>query len=515
MSKIENKTYAKWAPDLGNGYYKNPIIHADYSDPDVVRVGDDYFMVASSFNMSPCLPVLHSKDLVNWTIINHVFEKIPYEKYKLPCHGEGVWAPSIRYHNGEFWVFFSTPDEGVFMSKTTDPFGAWSPLHLVKKVKGWIDPCPFWDDDGHAYLVHAFAKSRIGFKSKLQICKMKRDGTVLLDDGKVVFDGTVEHPTIEGTKMYKRNDYYYIFAPAGGVAAGWQTVLRSTAVYGPYEDQIVLHQGKTKINGPHQGGWVETNAGESWFIHFQDKGAYGRITHLQPMWWEEDWPIIGVGDGEIKEPVLEWKKPHVTNSSNQVIIPQTSDDFDHHSLGLQWQWRANYNKEWYALKNNRLRLFAHETVGKTLYDTPQILTQKFPARMFTATTCVTFNPLSDEVTTGLFVGGYSYGGLKLKRLGEGLSLILYQGKDSNGYTTEVEEVVGHVESSTVYLRVHLNENVECQFSYSVDHINYHLIEPLVPVTKGHWIGAIIGLFCMIEGKDNRADYADYSWFTIE
>lgn len=315
------KLGAVWQPDQDDGTYRNPILYADYSDPDMIRVGEDFFMVASSFAMSPCLPVLHSKDLVNWKIVNHVFRTFPDSSYDLPRHGDGVWAPSIRYHDGYVWVFFGAPDEGIYMSKTKDPFGEWSPLHLVKKVKGWIDPCPFWDDDGKAYLVHAFARSRIGFKHILQVCEMKPDGTELLTEGTYIFDGTENHPTIEGPKIYKRDGYYYIFAPAGGVPTGWQSILRSKNIYGPYEDKIVLAQGNSPTNGPHQGAWVELENDEHWFIHFQDKGPYGRITHLQPMTWTDDgWPQMGINqtvDG-VGEPVLQWKKPSC--SAEKILL---------------------------------------------------------------------------------------------------------------------------------------------------------------------------------------------------
>ena len=306
-------TKAVWVPDNGDGTYKNPIIYADYSDLDVVRVGDDFYMVSSSFNCSPGLPVLGSKDLVNWTIIGHVFQKNPFDIFDSPQHGNGVWAPSIRYHNGEFYVYYGDPDLGIFMAKTKNPAGPWEPLVHVKEAKGLIDPCPFWDDDGQAYLIHAWAKSRAGINSILTINRMSLDGTKILDEGKMVFDGHANHPTIEGPKLYKQNGYYYIFAPAGGVRNGWQTVLRARNIYGPYEDRIVLHQGNTEINGPHQGGWVELKSGESWFIHFQDRDAYGRIIHLQPVKWVDDWPVMGIdndGDGT-GEPVLTYKKPDI------------------------------------------------------------------------------------------------------------------------------------------------------------------------------------------------------------
>ncbi len=273
-----------WVSDQGDGTYKNPIIYADYSDPDVVRVGDDFYMTASSFNAVPGLPILHSKDLVNWDLIGHALPRqYPLDHFSKAQHGNGVWAPSIRYHEGEFYIYYGDPDFGIYMLKAKDPKGQWSIPHLVKEGKGLIDPSPLWDEDGKAYLVHAYAGSRAGIKSILVVSEMSPCGTHLLNEGKIVFDGHEGYETIEGPKFYKHNGYYYIFAPAGGVTEGWQEVLRSKNVYGPYENKTVMHQGKTDINGPHQGGWVQTQTGEDWFIHFQDRIEYGRITHLNPM----------------------------------------------------------------------------------------------------------------------------------------------------------------------------------------------------------------------------------------
>jgi beta-xylosidase len=147
-----------WVADNGDGTYKNPILCADYSDPDVIRVGDDFYMAASSFNCVPGLPILHSKDLVNWEIIGHAVPRFADKRFDIPQHGNGIWAPSIRYHDGWFWIFVGDPDAGVLMTKAKDPAGPWTPLHLVKEGKGPIDACPLWDDDGNAYPVHAWAK---------------------------------------------------------------------------------------------------------------------------------------------------------------------------------------------------------------------------------------------------------------------------------------------------------------------------------------------------------------------
>jgi beta-xylosidase len=296
-------------------------------------------MVSSSFNAVPGLPILHSKDLVNWQLIGHVFDRQqPDTHFAKPQHGGGAWAPCIRHHKGEYYVYWADPDFGIYMSKSKDPRGAWSKPLPVKSAKGWIDPCPFWDSDGKAYLISAFAASRSGIKSVLVLSRMSSDGTQLLDGGSLVFDGHNSDPTVEGPKLYKRGGYYYIFAPAGGVTHGWQLVLRSKELYGPYEKRVVLAKGATTINGPHQGAWVDTPLGQSWFIHFQDKGLYGRVVHLQPMAWKDSWPLIGTGGN----PVATHKKPNIGRPTPKHT-PAESDEFAHHSIGLQWQWHANPN----------------------------------------------------------------------------------------------------------------------------------------------------------------------------
>lgn len=317
--------------------YSNPIIHADYSDPDAIGVDGDFYMTASSFNCVPGLPVLHSTDLVHWSLISHALETMYDDDFSEPQLGKGVWAPSMRYHNGEYYIYWGDPDRGIFMVKARDPRGPWDPPHCVWKGVGRIDTCPFWDGDGQAYLVHALAKSRAGYASVIRVCRMSPDGKSLLDDGKLVFDGNGTQPTIEGPKFYKRDGWYYIFAPAGGVRNGWQTVLRSKNPMGPYEIKTVLEQGSTGINGPHQGAWVELENGEDWFLHFQDKDAYGRIVHLQPMSWGEDgWPLIGedYDSNGVGEPVLTYRAPGVKQNTKEVLA--ASDSFDGDKLGLQW-----------------------------------------------------------------------------------------------------------------------------------------------------------------------------------
>lgn len=508
---------AQYVSDLGNGQYQNPILHADYSDPDVVRVDDDFFMVSSSFNCAPGLPVLHSKDLVNWTLVNHVIPTlIPEATFDHPQHGNGIWAPSIRYYGGWYYVYYGDPDFGIYMIRTQDPWGEWEKPVLVRAAKGWIDPCPLWDDDGNAYLVHAFAGSRAANKSILVMHKMSKDGTRLLNDGVLVFDGHKDHPTIEGPKMYKRNGYYYIFAPGGGVAQGWQTVLRSKNIYGPYEDRIVLAQGNTDVNGPHQGALVELKNGENWFIHFQEKQPYGRIVHMQPAFWKDDWIVMGEdkdGDGR-GEPVSTWEKPDV-GRSYPIQVPQTSDEFNEPKLGLQWQWHGNPQPLWIFPTNLgflRMNPVILDSEVINLWDVSNLLLQKMPAETFTTTTQLTFYHQNDSEEVGLIVMGRDYAYLSLRREAGQLYLRMAECKEAESGRPEKEHNKVILNENTVYLQVRVRQGGRCQFSYSLDHKNFNDFGPEFQAREGKWIGAKVGLFSIRDEHINDGGYTNIDWF---
>jgi beta-xylosidase len=516
-----NNARAMWVPDNGNGTYRNPVIFADYSDPDVVRVGDDFYLVSSSFNCVPGLPILHSKDLVNWTIIGHVFDKFPYGQFNAPQHGNGVWAPSIRYHKGEFYVYYGDPDYGIFMAKTKNPAGHWGPLVRVQEAKGWIDPCPFWDDDGKAYLVHAWAKSRAGINDILTVNRMSADGTKLLDDGKLVVDGRDGRArTIEGPKMYKRNGYYYLMAPAGGVPQGYQLVFRSRNVCGPYESKTVLEQGKTEINGPHQGGWVELKSGESWFVHFQDRGAYGRVVHLQPVKWVNDWPVMGINvDANGKgEPVVTYKKPDV-GRNYPVMVPQTTDEFNGHRLGLQWQWEANSRDRWMSLTERQgwLRLFSVNapSEGTNLWSAPNLLLQKLPAPAFTVTTKIDFTGLDMGEKAGVVIMGASYSYLAVERTDHGDRVVKVTCRDAAKGGKEIEEGSASCAGDSLLLRVKVSDGAVCQFSYSKDGKEFSPVGEAFTASPGRWMGAKVGLFSEANHGVEAGGYADFDWFRFE
>lgn len=515
-----------WNADLRNGNYRNPILYADYSDPDAIRVGEDYFMIASSFCNVPGLPLLHSRDLVNWKVVNYIIDKIPEERYKDPIHGCGVWAPAIRYHEGTYFVCFPMPDEGIYMSTATDPFGKWSEPVNIRPGAGWIDPCPFWDEDGRAYLVAGVAKSRIGYKSVLHMVEMQPDGMGLIGEEVKIFDGNEnDQTTIEGPKMYKRNGRYYVFAPAGGVKTGWQTVLRSENVFGPYEYKVVMRQGDSTVNGPHQGAWVDTVTGEDWFLHFQDVYAAGRIIHLQPMSWKEDWPVIGIPkDGnDYGEPVSEYRKPNVGTINPEVCEPDASDDFTGSRLGLQWQWNANPEEKWYELTGSCLKLNA---VYKTsVYgDMPNLLLQKWPAPEFSCVTKLDLSFLADGDEAGVISMGTSYGLITFKREGSRLIPCYVRGDQRYGkilpdMTEETEKrlpAIAFEQAGQIYVRYTVKRTGTRDLSadernfplesvtmeYSTDGNCYCNAGDMTAV-PGRWVGVKNGVFCGSAERESR------------
>lgn len=444
----------------------------------------------------------------------------------------------IREKNKTIWVIAQTNFADYIYAKMTKKICVHTLFvasYIITKdgYYGIIDTCPIWDEDGKVYLAHAYAGSRAGLKSVIAICELSADATQVIGPSRIIFDGHEHHGTCEGPKLYKRNGYYYVFLPAGGVATGWQVVLRSRNIYGPYENRTVLAQGNSPVNGPHQGGWVDTPTGEDWFMHFQDVGAYGRVVHLQPMQWIDDWPVIGTdkdGDG-CGEPVLTYRKPDV-GKTYPVCTPQESDEFDGYTLSPQWQWHANINDKWayYAGDRSMVRLYSYPVPDnyKSLWDVPNLLLQKTPSDNFTATMKLTFrpNPKYKGERTGLVVMGMDYAGLILENTEQGtvLSQIACRKADRGG-TEKTNDSVA-VKDSTLYLRVKFSADgskvkgtddllVRCNFSYSLDGKKFRPLGETFQAREGKWIGAKVGTFCTRPAiRTNDGGWTDVDWFRI-
>lgn len=474
--------------DMGDGTYRNPILNADYSDPDVVRLGDKYYMVASDFHFIG-MQVLESYDLVNWHIVSQIYDRFDYPGWDTnKRYAGGSWAPSIRWHDGRLWVFFCTPHEGLFMSTATDPAGPWTPLHCVKRVEKWEDPCPLWDDDGQAYLGHSLHGA-----GPIIVHRMSPDGRQLLDEGHTVYEG----PVAEGTKWLKRDGRYYLSIPEGGVGEGWQTLLRADNIYGSYQRRVVLEQGSTAVNGPHQGALVDTPDGsEWWFVHFQSVHPLGRVVHLQPARWTADgWLTIGEdydGNG-IGEPVMSYAKPK-TDADTRPELPQMSDEFTsdnlywrghrQSALGLQWQWCHNPVDSMWSLSERDGWLTLHAMPADSLRLCRNMLTQKVTGYRSEATTLVDCRRLVAGTFAGLLCTGKTFRGIGVSR---------------DGIFTECDgrrEPVALGSYDTVWLRVTIDNNINShRFYYSTDGETFIPAGSPFAMRDGYWKGLRIGLFC--------------------
>jgi len=504
-----------WKPDLGNGDYKNPVIYADYSDPDAIRVGDDYWLTSSSFSHLPGLPILHSTDLVNWELVSHALPRLsPEATYGVAQPGNGVFAPSIRFHDGKYFIYYPDPDFGIYVTTSKTPTGPWSDPVLVKGGKGFIDPCPFWDDDGKVYLIHAWAKSRSGFNNRLNLLRLNDYGTASTDDLGVLINGDELQgfKVLEGPKFYKRNGWYYIFAPAGGVKTGWQSVFRSKNIFGPYEQRIVMDQGKTLVNGPHQGALVDTPSGDWWFLHFQDQEAYGRVVHLEPVVWKNDWPLIGEDQGNGRgQPVITHAKPSIL----PAIVAPSHVKSGSPELGLEWQWQANPCREWYSLneENHFLRLHATPAIKGNLWLAPHLLLQKFPAPRFTAETCLELSSVSRGERAGLVIFGSDYATITVERAEDGYQAVSSQCVDADKGKQEVMTSSIPLTSGKVFLRVDVTEGAHCRLSFSQDGKVFKSLGTEFVAKPGRWVGAKVGLFCESLEKNSKG-HADISFFRI-
>ncbi|MGN1372516.1 MAG: family 43 glycosylhydrolase [Candidatus Coproplasma sp.] len=487
----------------GQPTYKNPVIFADYSDPDVIRVGKFFYLVSSSFNFVPGVPVLRSENLVEWEIVNYVIKTLPFERFNgRVCAGDGAWAPSIREHGGKFYCVIPFPDDGIYVSETVDIEGEWSPLRPLIKAKGIIDPCPIWEGD-RCFIAVAFARTRAGFNSKIGLYEVTPDLTECISDGyKIIYDGRDNNPVIEGPKFYKREGYYYIFAPAGSVKSGWQVALRSKDIYGPYESKVILMQGDTLVNGPHQGALVDTPEGREYFLHFQDMRAYGRVVHLQPAVWQDGWCICGRPgyDGIAGNPVDGGIYP--VQVSTGAKLPD-GDNFNGR-LSPMWQTPANPVDGWGTVGDG-LTLNCLNFDGR-IEELPTALTTMVLGREFNASADFALfgRQDGDEAGFGIigresaFVSVVCEGGEYLLRYslsGEGGEKILKQISLPDGaVSVQIKGV-----NRDIY-------RIECTFT-----VNGQTLSPAFYASEGVWVGARFALFAR-NCRSKSDGYAVYRAF---
>lgn len=471
------------------------IVFSDYSDPDVCRGRDGgYWLTASSFQCSPGLPILYSDDLQHWQLVNYAIDSIPTpEGQQRHCtfddgrpqagpgvpHGCGVWAPSIRLHDGTYYIYWGDPDYGVWMTRTRDSRGRWEKPILVMAARGVIDTTPLWDDDGHVYLVNGWAASRCGFNSVLTVRELCADGTRVIGQPVLVYDGQVEgNHTVEGPKFYKHDGMYYILAPAGGVEKGWQIALRSRHVYGPYES-CTIYNG----DGIHQGGWVDDA-----FICFRETGAYGRVLHRLDVQWTDGWPMMSRSRTDKPAPLSVSQSP------------------------LQrYQWHASYHDTYGFPTATGMRVYGFNLPqGYTnCWEVPNLYLKKFEAEAFADTLHLTITATAQGHESGVIIMVRDYCRLSARYQDGNFHLSMITCRNADRGTQEspathlavIPARMYHAGSRDNY-ECHLSVIVrcrrggECTMAYSTDGRKYTTVPTHFQAREGKWIGAKYGIYSL-------------------
>ncbi len=486
--------------DNGNGTYTNPLISADFPDPDVIRVGDMYYMVTTTMFVFPGVTVLKSHDLVNWEYCSNAVPRFDFSDcYNLDTcsrYGHGQWATSMKYHNGKFYLLFITLNEGGFMCTADKAEGPW---HITHLPKGFYDPGLFFDDDGKAYVAQGY--------NKISITEVN-DSLVAIGPDSLVFEGNIRKG-LEGTHVYKINGYYYLYCTYGG-RDGMQVALRSKNIYGPYEQKLLIYDTTQGINyGIHQGALIQTQIGEWWTILFVDSGPFGRFPSLQPVTWVDGWPMIGVNG----KAVITYKKPNVGKTYPVKNLP-TSDEFNERKLGMQWGWNHNPDSTKWSLitKPGYLRLNT-ASVTQDFRMARNTLTQRpFAKRDQTiptiATAKIDVSKMKDGDIAGVAMLQDPYAYIGIKQNNESTYIIMV----NDGKT--IDSVA--INASTVYLRtIASNAIAKANFEYSTDNKTF---KPLGNVLHMKFSLKIFtgNKFCLFNYATNElGGYVDVDWFRVK
>jgi beta-xylosidase len=485
--------------DQGDGMFRNPILPADFSDLDAVRVGADYYAISSTLHQSPGMVVLHARDLVNWQIVGHVVADVtalsPEMNWdRMNRYGRGVWAGAIRHHAGRFWVYFGTPDEGYFMSTATNAAGPWAPVAHVMKQAGWDDCCPFWDDDGQGYLIGTDFKH----DCQIHLFKLTPDGRGLLPGYDVVLHRSQHR---EANKLYKWNGEYFHFFSEVNREGRVPMIGRAKRIEGPYEYRQLLHVDPKVDREPNQGAILQTAQGDWWFLTHQGTGAYeGRAMCLIPVTWRDGWPLVGeIGPDGIGRMPWQVRKP--LPGSARVRL-QTDDDFAAPALGVQWEWNHQPRDGMWSLAERpgwlRLRAFPARARGQLLR-TGNVLTQRLiGTNGGEAVVTLDVAGLVDGQLAGLAQYSRTYAWLGVAQSG-GVRRIVWC---LDGARTDGPVLEGHV----VHLKTILAVDGTATWAWGTDGTNFASFGGRYRLAWGNYRGSRFGLFtCNDEAEAGFVD----------
>ena len=444
-------------PELQEGSIKNPMLWADVPDPDVIRVGDTFYLVSTTMHLMPGAPVMASKDLKNWETVGYIFDRLTDSpKYDLSptegtAYGRGQWATSLKYHNGRFYALLA-PNEQRAMGDTyifsaEKAEGPWS---LVSRMRHFHDCSLFFDDDNRVYVIYGTG----------ELMELKPD----LSD---VIEGTHMHifqreedekGLLEGSRVIKHNGKYYLLMISHVYAPGKhrrEVCYRADDIHGPYEKTVILESDFGGFSYEAQGTIVDTQEGDWYGIIFQDRGGVGRVLTVMPCRWIDGWPMLGDEQGKVPATV----RPYKTGQPETAIVK--ADDFSDSKLGLHWQWNHNpVNEAWSLTERPGFLRLKTNRVVPNIYLAPNTLTQRMEGPKCSGSVCIDLSKMKDGDCAGFAAFNSDTGSLTVKKNGKKLVLEMSEQKvelsDRDKQVTKVEEkVIESVElkQQKVWLRI--------------------------------------------------------------
>jgi beta-xylosidase len=505
--------------DLGPGKYKNPIVFADFPDPDVIRVDDTYYMVTTTMHHFPGCTMLKSKDMVNWEYCAQPLEQLATtDRYNLlngkNAYAAGMWACSMTWHDGKFYILINGNDAGGYVLSASNPEGVWEKKQLSRI---YYDPGMLFDN-GKVYVACGIGN--------IQMCELDENFN-FIKEKRVISD----KDGLEGSHLYKIGDYYYIYATYGGWPSG-QAVFRSKNIFGPYEEKMLLEKNiNGKANTIHQGALIETQTGEWWTILQQDLGAMGRMPNLQPVKWNNDWPEIG----NKGIPYSSYTKPKVGTTFPRSILP-TSDNFRSYPIGMQWQWNHNPDNAAWSLfeRPGWLRLRASSTADR-LTQARNMLTQRIfafhdkPNVPSTGTIRLDLSNLKEGDRAGICILQDPYAAIAVEVKDGKKQVIWWQDQltQNSGFTPSqatatIPDASPSGNDNIIYLRAEITYGTsKTMFYYSTDGVTFKPLgkQTTLGFNLSVFVGARFGLFCYNTGATvpaaSPSGYADFDWFTTE
>ena len=529
--------WKSWTADNGNGTFTNPLFYDEFSDPDILRVGDDYYLAGTTMHTVPGLVILHSKDLVNWENISYCFDRFDFEddafslKNHKEIYGQGVWAPAIRYANGQFYVFTNINGKGLQCYTSKDIRGPWKHHNMQGRI---YDLSVLFDDDGKIYAIHGYGE--------VKCTKLKPDmsGPIEETERTIIPEGNAVG---EGHHIYKINGMYYListdYKPNGRTLCS-----RSKSIWGPYETITItadetfgyhaapltqvpegvkyrIGEDGTKFGIPeidkdatactniHQGGIVEDQNGQWWALLMMDFHSIGRTVTLAPITWKDGWPMLGL-EGNLGRAPRTWIKPAIANVQPHASYNRC-DDFNGKALGRVWQWNHNPDDSKWSLKNGRLRLLSMP--AEQLMWARNTLTQRVIGPKSIVTVELFTKEMKDGDVAGLGNINVPCSWIGVVKDGKTLSLRCFE----QAINDTVEVKSGEVKSGKVWLRmVGAYDNDCAHYEYSFDGLQYQQLGREMPLSYQliSFQGSRHALF-IFNHKGKNGGYAEFDNFTVE